>query len=105
MKSKFLIAFLLTAIISSAQVAVKNLRCEMLVNPLGIDATQPRFSWQLESNQRNVIQTSYEIIVSSSEQKLKQNDGDIWNSGKINGSKSVLINYAGKELISGKKYF
>jgi alpha-L-rhamnosidase len=88
-----------------AQVTVKSLRCEMLTNPLGIDAAQPRFSWQLESSQRNVTQQSYEIIVSSSEQKLKANNGDIWNSGVINDNKSLLISYAGKQLESVKKYF
>jgi alpha-L-rhamnosidase len=48
-----------------AQVSIQNLRCEMLVNPLGIDAKEPRLSWQLSSNQRNVQQTAYEIIVTS----------------------------------------
>lgn len=105
MKIKFLLAFLLTGFVTSAQVAIKNLRCENLVNPLGIDATQPRFSWQLESEQRNVSQVSYQIMVSSSEQKLKNGDADIWNSGVMNNDRSLLINYAGKPLRSGTKYF
>jgi alpha-L-rhamnosidase len=88
-----------------AQVIVKNLRCEMLTNPLGIDATQPRFSWQLESKQRNVVQTSYQIIICSSEQKLSTNNGDVWNSGTVSESKALLIDYAGSPLQSGKKYF
>ena len=75
-----LLSFLVTALFSNAQVSLKNLRCEMLANPIGIDAPQPRFSWQLESNQRNVVQTSYQIVISSSEQKLNVNDGDVWNS-------------------------
>ena len=89
----------------NAQITVKNMRCEMLTNPQGIEVPKPRFSWQLESSQRNVVQVSYQLIVSSSEQKLKVNDGDIWNSGKINDSRSVLIKYDGKALVSAKKYF
>ena len=77
----------------------------MLINPLGIDAVQPRFSWQLESSKRNVVQTSYQIIVSSSEQKLKAGDGDLWKSAIMNDSRSLLIPYAGKPLQSGTKYF
>ncbi len=100
-----LFSFLLGLQLVQAQVVVKKLRCEMLTNPLGIDATQPRFSWQLESSQRNVTQQSYQIIVSSSEQKLKANDGDIWNSGAVNESKSLLIDYAGSALQSARKYF
>lgn len=88
-----------------AQVRVKNLRCEMMKDPLGIDATEPRFSWQLESDQRNVTQTSYQIIVSSSGQKLNVNDGDVWNSGTVIGNSSLLVKYAGKPLQSSKKYF
>ena len=39
MKIKFLDTFLFAwYYIASAQVTVKNLRCEMFVNPLGIDA-------------------------------------------------------------------
>jgi len=106
MKVKFLtIVFLIAGFISSAQVTIKNLRCEMLNNPLGIDAPQPRFSWQLQSNERNVTQTSYQIIVSSTEQKLKADNGDVWNSGTINDNKSLLINYSGKALQSATKYF
>ena len=107
MKQKLLLFFfsLLFLKLSIAQVTIKNLRCEMLTNPLGIDATQPRFSWQLESNERSVTQISYQIIISSSEQKLKINDGDVWNSGIINDSKSLLISYGGKKLQSATKYF
>jgi len=105
MKIKFLIVFLVTGLIASAQVTIKNLSCEMLINPLGIDAAQPRFSWQLESDKRNVVQTSYQIIVSSSEQKLRTGDGDLWKSAAINDSRSLLISYGGKPLQSATKYF
>jgi alpha-L-rhamnosidase len=88
-----------------AQVSVQNLRCEMLVNPLGIDVKEPRLSWQLSSDQRNVQQTGYQIIVSSSKEKLQKDDGDIWNSGKQNSSQSIHLNYAGKPLQSATKYF
>ena len=41
-----------------AQVTVTNLKCEWLVNPLGIDVERPRLSWQLQSDQRNTAQTA-----------------------------------------------
>ena len=88
-----------------AQISVTNLRCEMLTNPLGIDIKEPRLSWVLNSSQRNVQQTSYMIIVSSSKEKLSKDDGDVWNSGKINSSQSIHIKYSGKELQTGKEYF
>jgi alpha-L-rhamnosidase len=107
MKKHLFIFFLSTCSIQVvfAQVIVTNPRCEMMTNPQGIDVLKPRFSWQLESTQRNVNQTSYEILVSSTEQKWYSNEGDIWNSGKINSSATHLISYAGKALQSSKKYF
>ena len=53
-----------------SQLAVKNLRCEYETDPVGIDVKMPRFSWQLESTERGVLQKSYEIRVAASEQEL-----------------------------------
>lgn len=89
----------------SAQVTVQNLRCEMRVNPLGIEAKQPRLSWQLQSNLRNVVQTSYQILVSSTAQNLQQNKGDVWKSAVINSNQSLHVQYNGAALQPGKKYF
>ncbi|OIR12914.1 bacterial alpha-L-rhamnosidase [mine drainage metagenome] len=88
---QFLILF------SFAQVTVKNLLCENLTNPIGIDAQQPRFSWQLSSDKRNEHQTAYEIKVNAGKEM-------VWSSGKINSDQSVQINYDGKKLQSEKKY-
>jgi len=48
-----------------AQLKVQNLLIENLVNPIGIDVQQPRFSWQLSSPKRNTLQAAYEIKLSS----------------------------------------
>jgi alpha-L-rhamnosidase len=34
---------------AAAQVRVQHLRCENLTNPLGLDVSRPRFSWQLSA--------------------------------------------------------
>ncbi len=93
--SIFLFQFIIVA--SFSQVTVTNLLCENLSNPIGIDAAQPRFSWQLSSDKRNVHQTAYEI-------KVNAHTEIVWSSGKINSDQSVQINYAGKNLQSEKKY-
>ena len=107
MKFKNFIPVLLVLLFqqANAQINVQNLRCEMLINPLGIDTKQPRFSWQIISNQRNVQQTAYQILVASSKEQLNKNEADVWNSGKQNTSQSIHVNYSGKPLESGKKYF
>ncbi len=105
MKRIILALFLFSFLQADSQIRVTNLRCEMLVNPLGIDIKEPRFSWQIESNIRGVKQTSYQLLVSSSKEKLARNEGDVWNSGNRISDQSIHIRYAGQPLQSGKKYF
>ena len=42
-----------------AQVKVDGLLCENRSNPLGIDITNPRFSWKLIADKRNEMQAAY----------------------------------------------
>ncbi|MNX10121.1 Bacterial alpha-L-rhamnosidase [compost metagenome] len=84
----------------AAQVSLQNLKCEMLVNPLGIDVTQPRLSWEILSSKRNVTQKAYQVLVASTDEKLAQNEGDLWNSGKVNNEESIHIKYNGQALNS-----
>jgi alpha-L-rhamnosidase len=107
MKQQFFIVLFIffTCHAGMAQVNITKLRCEMSVNPQGIGVAVPRFSWQLESPLQNVNQMSYEIMVSSSEEKLRTNQADIWHSGKINSSVSHLVPYAGKPLQSCRIYY
>ncbi len=100
MRTKLVILFCLFGQLTFAQMQVKKLRCEMLENPQGIDVTQPRLSWQISTSQRNVQQTAYQILVASSKEKLNKNEGDLWNSGKVNSNKSIHVSYAGKALPS-----
>jgi alpha-L-rhamnosidase len=86
-------------------VGVSDLRCEDLTNPLGIDTLRPRLSWILLSNKRNQRQTAYEILAASSEDNLKRNDGDLWQSGKILSDQSIQISYVGKPLVSRQGCF
>ncbi|HEX3165904.1 MAG TPA: family 78 glycoside hydrolase catalytic domain [Chitinophagaceae bacterium] len=99
MRKNYLLFFLLIFIVTvtKAQVKVQNLLCENRTNPTGLDVQQPRFSWQLVSEQRNVSQTAYEIIVSSGKTT-------VWKSGKVMSDRSVHVPYAGTALQSGKKY-
>ena len=56
----------------SQNLSVTNLRCESTQNPLGVDLTNPRLSWELRSNQRNVLQTGYRILVADDSSMLKR---------------------------------
>jgi alpha-L-rhamnosidase len=92
---------------TKASVKAINLRCEYLENPIGIDVTYPRLSWQLKSvnpDDRGQRQTAYHIFVSSSLNLLDKDQGDIWNSGEVSSDQSLHI-VCDKLLNSGTKCF
>lgn len=84
---------------------VGHLRCENREEPAGIDALQPRLSWWMRSAERGQGQTAYRVMVSSSEMLLKQDQGDVWDSGKVEGGRSVAVRYGGRPLESGQGYW
>ncbi|MGE5518344.1 MAG: family 78 glycoside hydrolase catalytic domain, partial [Candidatus Dadabacteria bacterium] len=97
-------ACVLISLSAVAQLQVKNLLTEHLQDPIGLDVAQPRFSWQLISNARNVMQTAYEIRVGSSTD-LSNSKNIIWAPGKIASGQSLYLPYNGKELETGKRYY
>jgi alpha-L-rhamnosidase len=83
---------------------VSNLTCEYRINPLGIDALQPRLNWQLESNQRGTRQTAYRILVAASETALS-GGSVLWDSGKVTSDQSIHVTYRGPGLVSGQHLY
>ncbi|UOR03560.1 glycoside hydrolase family 78 protein [Hymenobacter aerilatus] len=106
MNTRILLYSLLTALLLTAfreapkpaAVQLERLRCELLTNPEGIDATAPRLSWELSSPERGLEQTAYQVLVASTPEKLAADEGDLWNSGKISSGQSVHVRYAGVPL-------
>lgn len=67
-----------------------------------IDQT-PEFSWKIDSDKRNVLQKSYQIIV------RKSAEGDagnaiVWDSGVVNSRQQSFIPYQGEALLSKTRY-
>jgi alpha-L-rhamnosidase len=81
---------------------LKNLRCEYRENPLGIYSEKPRLSWILESKARGEKQTAFRVLVASMPDKLAQDEGDLWDSGKVAASQSAHVAYDGRLLESGQ---
>jgi len=105
---KWMVILVVTALASGmgcsqkrgSDMMVENLRCEYLTNPLGIDVTRPRLSWVLESYTRGQYQAAYRILVASSEENLKKNIGDLWDTGKVISNRTNQIEYDGRKLES-----
>jgi len=88
-----------------SEVTISDLKCEYLNNPLGVDVEKPRFSWKILSNQRNIIQSAYQILVSESIDELKKGKGNCWDSGKRLSDQLTNIDYEGLKLQSNKTYY
>jgi alpha-L-rhamnosidase len=90
---------------ADAWAAPVHLRCEYMVNPLGIDQTSPRLSWRSSNSERNWKQAAFEILVASTPERLSAGNSDVWDSGKNNSAESVDIVYRGPVLESRHRYY
>lgn len=84
-------------------IKVSGLKVEHQVALLGVDVAQPRLSWvpSARGNARNVHQSAYQVVVSTE----RNGPPDVWNSGRVQSSRSFDIEYAGPPLQSRTRYF
>jgi len=89
MKRLLRLLLFLCCLLPSCQDAIElyDLRCEGLIEPLGIDSTEPHFSWKTLSD-APMEQVAYEIEVGP----------DLWQSGRVESSEQCGVPYAGKPL-------
>jgi alpha-L-rhamnosidase len=97
------ILMFLTGNIVAAQTTISQLSCEHLHNPLGVDAPQPRLTWQLNSDDRDIKQVSYQLSVGTDSLDVIRMKGNLWLLKRK--SCDQLIIYNGKELKPFSKYF
>ncbi|MEQ8241103.1 MAG: family 78 glycoside hydrolase catalytic domain [Cyclobacteriaceae bacterium] len=83
---------------------IKNLRTEYKVNPIGIATQHPRLSWHLTSEQSEVVQTSYRVMVGESSEDL-ETENYLWDSGKQESEQSIHVEYHGPDLTSTQRLF
>ncbi|HEY5583795.1 MAG TPA: family 78 glycoside hydrolase catalytic domain [Ruminiclostridium sp.] len=82
-----------------------KLTCEYNVNPIGVFSMNPLLGWCCENEHRGGRQSAYQILVASKEELLINNNGDIWDSGKIESSQSVSLPYGGSILHSEQRAY
>lgn len=83
-----------------SDLSVSSLRCEYLVDPLGIDETRPRLSWAIESSRRGVRQLAYRLRAARSAEALSRGEADLWDSGRVESPRTIHHTYEGTELTS-----
>ncbi|MBO9203247.1 MULTISPECIES: alpha-L-rhamnosidase [Niastella] len=81
-----------------------ELRCEYLTNPLGIDAAQPRFTWQLKDTRKGAWQTAFQVIVGTDSLAVSQGNGNFWKTDSMPSAQQLVV-YQGKPLQPFTRYF
>ena len=67
-----------------------RLRVQYSENPQGVTETAPLLSWEIQSNDRGVYQSAYQIHVGT-----QPGGSDLWNSGWVDGDRQNGIPYNG----------
>ncbi|MFO7256487.1 MAG: glycoside hydrolase family 78 protein [Bacteroidota bacterium] len=100
----FLIGMAVVHVSIAQRPEVTDLVCEYLVNPVGIDAKQPRLSWKIRSSARDITQSAYEIRVGTNPD-ISSGRNIIWSSGKVMSGQSTHVRYAGPPLQSRQRLY
>jgi alpha-L-rhamnosidase len=83
-----------------AQLSAERLLTENENDPISVDITTPRFSWQIAAGvAKNVLQSAYQVKIYTAD-----NNKLIWNSNKVSGSQSIYVAYKGPALTSRTAY-
>lgn len=105
LRKSFLLLSFLMAWSVQAGVNVGSLTVEGLPKPLNVESPSPRLGWIITSSDRDVMQTSYHILVASSPELLDSGKGDIWDSGIVRSDQSVWVPYAGQKLADNTRCY
>ncbi len=85
--------------------APDHLQCEAMQEPLGIDISHLRLSWQLHDSRRGARQSAFEVRVASTSEGLSQDQADVWDSGRVASDQSVNVPYSGPAVESRRRYY
>lgn len=81
------------------------MKTEQKTSPVGTEARQPHFSWWIDARERGLWQSSWQVMVGSSEERLKKGEADLWDSGEVSSGEQTWIAYKGKPLEPARKYY
>ena len=94
-----------TACTNTLTITITNPNVEQQFHEQPLATNQPRFSWNYETTENEVVQQDYHIIVASTIENAQNGNGDLWDSGVIPSNQMLYIPYAGKELKSRDKAY
>ena len=78
-----------------------DLRVEYRTNPINVFTAKPRFSWKIQSDKTDLLQTAYSIEVAESPDFSPL----LWKSGMVASGESHLVTYGGTDIVSSSRYY
>ena len=82
-----------------------GLLLDLNAEPLGVENTQPRLSWIVNDAGQNEVQTAYQVLVADSLDALANDEGNVWDSGKVASDDSTNVLYDGAALEPDSIYY
>ena len=102
----FLLAIIaLASCTNNLTITLTNPNVEQQIHEQALATAQPRFSWNYETTENEVVQQNYRIIVTSTAENAQNGVGDLWDSGVVPSNQMLYIPYAGKPLQSRDKAY
>ncbi len=99
------IGLTITCCTNNLNITITNPNVEQQFHEQPLATAQPRFSWNYETTENEVVQKDYHIIVASTIENAQKSIGDLWDSGVVPSNQMLYIPYAGKELKSRDKAY
>ena len=100
-----ILAALAAPLLLQAGVRVGTLEVEQQTAPLSVERPAPRLSWIIASDERDVMQTAYHILVATDPALLTEAKADLWNSEVTPSDRSVWVPYDGRQLKSNQRCY
>lgn len=82
-----------------------DLIVEFIRNPEAVTLIDSKTEYGWVVPESAGLQSAYQVLVASSQEKINNNIGDVWDSGQQRTNASSEIEHAGSELIKGNTYF
>lgn len=96
-----LLAVACRALSGAPAVAVDRMTVNGRVDPLGIGGDQISFAWAIAADERNEVQSAYEVRVGTT-----SGGHDVWDSGRVASDRQIDIPLPdGVRLVSATRYF
>jgi alpha-L-rhamnosidase len=88
----FLLALIfLVACSDRLNITIINPNVEQQFHEQALATAQPRFSWNYETTENEVVQQNYRIIVATTAENAQKGIGDLWDSGVIPSSQMLYV--------------